>query len=304
MAKLNSSESKILDEIAKWKASNPSFLNKSTDFVAKPISWLTEKLTPEDVKGSVGGVTEKIVETLQDMSKWSVNPQDILNATKEFEINAATITDLRKASIHDLDHVSESQIESNTRMATASGVGTGLASLAGPIVGWAALLADLPALFTFSTRTIYQVALCYGYDPNSPELSPQEKAFEMEYMMRIFKVATSSDKVQKQKALGELKDFEAGRYSNHFDEILGDFTKKQISKNATSYISRMIIKEIVERTITRKAVGLVPGLGAVFSGGFNYVYIKDVGNAAFMLYRERFLLDKKGRKKTIKIEID
>jgi len=304
MAKLNSSERKILDEIAKWKAENPSFLNRSTDFVSKPISWLTEKLTPEDVKGSVGGVTESVLDRLQDISKWSVNPQDILEATREFEIEAKAITELRRESIHDLDHVAFGQIDSNTRYATASGVGTGLASLAGPVAGWAALLADLPALFTFATRTIYQVALCYGFDPNDPELSVEEKAYEMEYMMRVFKVATSSDRIQKQKALGELKDFEAGRYSDRYSEIAGDFTSKHLGKNATSYISRMIIKEIVERTITKKAVGLVPGLGAVFSGGFNYVYIKDVGNAAYMLYRERFLLDKKGRKKTIKIEID
>ncbi|MEO0897359.1 MAG: EcsC family protein [Bacteroidota bacterium] len=304
MAKLNSSESKILDQIAKWKADNPSFLNKSTDFVSKPISWLTEKLTPEDVKASVGGVVESILDRLQDVSKWTVSNQDILTATKEFEIEAKTIGDLKKASIHDLDHVAEGLIEGNTRMATASGIGSGLASLAGPVAGWAALLADLPTLFTFSLRTINQVALCYGFDPHDPSLDALEKAHEMEYMMRVFKVATSSDKVQKQKALGELKDFEAGRHTDSYKDVAGDFTTKQLGKNATSFISRMIIKEIVERTITRKAVGLVPGLGAVFSGGFNYVYIKDVGNAAYMLYRERFLLDKKGRKKTIKIEID
>ena len=297
MAKLNSSESKILDEIAKWKAGNPSFLNRATDFVSRPISWLTEKLTPEDVKGSVSGVTEKVIEKLHDMSQWTVNPQEVLDATREFEITAKTIEELTKASIHDLDHVADSFIEGNTRMATVSGIGTGL-------VGWAGLIADLPALFTFSTRTINQIALTYGFDPRAEDKSAEDKAYEMEYMMRIFKVATSSDKVQKQKSLAELKDFEAGRYSEVYSTVMGDFTTKQLGKNATSFVSRYVIKEIVERTITKKAVGLVPGLGAVFNGGFNYVYIKDVGEAAFMLYRERFLLDKKGRKKTIKIEID
>ena len=40
MAKLNHTESKILDDIAKWKAASPSFLNRATEFVAKPIGWL------------------------------------------------------------------------------------------------------------------------------------------------------------------------------------------------------------------------------------------------------------------------
>lgn len=297
MAKLNASEGKILDEIARWKAANPSFLNRATDFVSRPISWLTDKLTPEDVKGSINGVTEQIVVKLQDMSQWTVNPQDVLTQTREFDIEAANIADLRKASIHDLDHVAESFITSNTRLATVSGVGTG-------IIGWPGLIADLPALFTFSLRTIQQIALSYGYNPNDEALTPEQRAYEMKYMMLVFKVATSSDKVQKQRSLGELKDYEAGRLSEVYGEMVGDFTTKQIGRGATSFVSRYIIKEIVERTITKKAVGLVPGLGAVFSGGFNYVYIQDVGEAAYMVYRERFLLDKKGRKKTIRVEIE
>ncbi|MDX2286949.1 MAG: EcsC family protein [Bacteroidia bacterium] len=295
MAKLNASESKILDEIAQWKAANPGFLNRATDFVSRPISWLTEKLTPEDVKGSISGLTEKIVEKLNDASQWTVNPADVLSETKEFEIQAASIEDLRTASIHDLDHIAQKLIEQNTRVGALSGVGTGL-------VGWPGLIADLPTLFILSTRTIYQTALCYGYDPRTG--TEDDRAYELDYMMRIFKISTASDKVQKTRALAELKDFEAGREAHMSGEIMGDFTTKQLGKNATSYISRFIIKEIVERTITKKAVGLVPGLGAVFSGGFNYVYLKDVGEAAFMVYRERFLLDKKGRKRMIMVEIE
>ncbi|WNJ18230.1 EcsC family protein [Pontibacter sp. G13] len=297
MAKLNSSETHILDEIAGWKAENPSFLNRATDFVSKPISWVTEKLTPVEVKNSVSGVTETIVEKLHDVSQWTVDGNDVLIATREFDIHATTIAALKKASIHDLDHVAEKFIDQNTRMGTLSGLGTGL-------VGWPGLIADLPTLFTLSLRSIYQIALCYGYDLTNDAQDPRDKAYEMEYMMRIFKVATSADKVQKQRSLAELKDFEAGRESSVYGDIGGDFATKQLGKNATSFVSRIIIKEIVERTITKKAAALIPGLGAVFSGGFNYVYLKDVGEAAFMLYRERFLLDKKGRNRTIKIEID
>lgn len=297
MAKLNASETKILNEVAAWKAANPGFLNRATDFVSKPISWVTEKLTPEDVKSSANSVTEKIVEKIHDASSWSVNPGDVLKAAQEFDIEAATIAELRKASIHDLDHVSQDFITQNSRMGTISGFGTGL-------VGWPGLIADLPALFIIALRQIYQIALSYGYDPTVPDGEVREREFEMEYMMRVFKVSTAADKVEKQKGLAELKDFEAGRDSEIYGEMLGDYTTKQLGKNATSFVSRIVIKEIVERTITKKAVGLVPGLGAIFSGGFNYVYLKDVGEAAFMLYRERFILDKKGRQRTIQIEID
>ncbi|MEL6675125.1 MAG: EcsC family protein [Bacteroidota bacterium] len=297
MAKLNASENKILDEIAKWKGQSPSFLNRATDFVSKPISWLTSKFIPEDVKGSTSGLTEKVVEKIQDASQWTVNQTDVLEAAREFEIDAFAIPDLKKASIHDLDHVSEKFIEQNTRVGALSGVGTGL-------VGWPGLIADIPTLFLLSLRQIYHVSLTYGFDLNASDATDRDKAFEMEYMMRVFKVATASDTVQKQRSLAELKDFEAGRESGIYGEMGGDFATKQIGRGATSFVSKIIIKEIIERTITKKAVGLVPGLGAVFGGGFNYVYLKDVGEAAYQLYRERFLLDKKGRKRSIKIDIE
>ena len=260
------------------------------------VGW-AEKLIPAEVRGSVSGLTEKVVEKLQDVSQWSVSDKSVLEATREFDIDATSIAELKKASIHDLDHIAEKFIEQNTRVGTVSGVGTGL-------VGWPGLIADLPALFALSTRTIYQIALSYGYDLNGDNNSPEDRAFEMEYMMRIFKIATSSDNVQKQRSLSELKDFEAGRHSEVYGEIAGDYTAKQISRGATSYLSSIIIKEIVERTIAKKAAALIPGLGAVFSAGFNYVYLKDVGEAAFMVYRERFLLDKKGRTRTIRVDIE
>jgi hypothetical protein len=148
-------------------------------------------------------------------------------------------------------------------------------------------------------RTIYQIALCYGYDISEDE--NEVKAFEMEYMMRVFKIATASNTVEKQKSLAELKDLEANAL---YQEVGGDYTSKQVSKNAANYLSQKLIREIVEQTISKKAAGLVPGLGAIFNAGFNYVYLKDVGETAFMLYRERFLLDKKGRQKTIIVDIE
>ncbi len=298
MARLNDSELKILDDIAGWKAETPSFLNRATEFVSKPINWLTDRLIPANIRNSVAEVTDRIAEKIHDFSKWTVNKEEVLKATKEFEIDSKTIVELRNATIHDLDHVSKAFIHKNTRVGTVSGAGTGL-------VGWAGLVADLPTLFILSLRSIYQIALCYGYDVQNEQNTEAEKAYELEYMMRVFKIATASDKVQKQRALGELKDFEGRRFAEeHVVGVGSDFTTKQMGKNTTRIISQRIVREIVEQTLSKKAAALVPGLGAIFNAGFNYVYLRDVGEAAFMLYRERFLLDKKGRKRSIKIEID
>lgn len=293
MAKLNASEIKILDQIAGWKAQSPGFLNRATEFISRPISWATTNLVPDTVKQGVGNVVELITEKLQDMSRWTVNKEEVLRATREFDMDSETILALQKASIHDLDHIAEKFITDNTRLATISGAGSGL-------VGWPGLLTDLPTLFLLSLRSINQISLCYGYDLE--QQNEEVKLYEVEYMMRVFKIATASNAVEKQKALAELKDYENAHQV--YQQVGGDFTSKQIGKNAANFLSQKIIKEIVEQTISKKAAALVPGLGAIFNAGFNYVYLKDVGETAFMLYRERFLLDKKGRQKVIVVDIE
>lgn len=249
------------------------------------------------MRASAGGAAETIAEKLRDFSQFTVDKDTVLKATREYQIDSETVLELKKASIFDLDNVSQGFITDNTRMAAVSGAGTGL-------VGWPGLIADLPALFMLSLRSIHQVAICYGYDLDEEDAPEGHKLFELEYMMRVFKVATASDVVEKQRGLSELKDFEAGRIEELENGVGGEYATRQVSKNATSLVSQRIIKEIVEQTISKKAAGLVPGLGAIFSAGFNYVYLQDVGEAAYMLYRERFLLDKKGRRKTINIEIE
>ncbi|MCB9232881.1 MAG: EcsC family protein [Bacteroidia bacterium] len=297
MAKLNSSDKQILEDIALWKSNGPGFFSQATEFISKPISWAGDKLIPEEVKSQMGRLTETIVDKLHDLSKWTVKEEEVLKATREFEIDSDTIIALKKASIQDLDHVSEKFIKTNCQLGAAEGFGTGL-------IGWPGLIADLPALFTLCMREIYQISLCYGYaiDEHGPESAQAE--FEIGYMLRIFRVATASTKVEKTKALLDLKDFEVEFNPEVSQDLGNDYARKQIGKSAAINLSRMIVNEIIRQTLARKAVTFIPGIGAVLTAGFNYAYISDVGQAAFMLYRERFLLDKKGRKQVINIEID
>lgn len=296
MAKLNSAEKKILEEIAIWKAEDPGFINKATQVMSKPLVWASSKIIPDDVKENLSKVTETIVDKLQDASAWTVNEEEVLKATKEYEIASDTILELKKASVHDLDSVVEKFIKTNAQLAAAEGFGTGL-------IGWPGLIADLPALFTLAFRCIYQTSLCYGF-PISFEEEGGNKDFEVEYMLRVFRVATSSNKVEKTKALLDLKDFETEYDEEVYNEVGTDYTLKHISKSVTINVSRMIINQIVKQTLARKAITSIPGIGAVLTAGFNYAYLEDVGKTANNLYRERFLLDKKGRQKIINIEID
>lgn len=295
MAKLNSTEQKLLKEVEAWKNSGPGFLNMATHVATKPLLWATDKLIPSEIQDKIGAVGERMIEKLQDVSQWSVSQEDILKAVKQFEIESDTIIDLKKATVFDLIHVSEEFTKYNTRIAAAEGFGTGL-------LGWPGLVADLPALFTVSFRLIYQTSLSFGYpieESHDPDLEP----FEVGYMLRVFRIATASNYAAKQEALEELVAFEE-QHPHGVARVGGDFARKQIGKSAGINMSRILINQIVKQTFGRKAITSIPGIGAVMTAGFNYNYVSDVGKTASMIYRERFLLDKAGRKKVVNVTID
>ena len=295
MAKLNSTEVRLLDDISSWKSEGPGFLNLATHVVTKPILWAGEKLIPSEASEKLGSVGEKIIEKLQDASQWTVSEADVLKSTKEFEIDGETILELQNASVFDLGHVAEEFIKFNTRLAMAEGFGTGL-------LGWPGLIADLPALFMLNFRMLFQISLSFGYTIQAASEEGQEP-FELGYMLRIFKIATASNKDTKKDALLELKKYE----DDHPDGITrvgNDFARKQLGKNVGINLSRMLINQIVKETLARKAITSIPGIGAVLTAGFNYYYVQDVGRTAMMIYQERFLLDKKGRKKVVNVTVE
>lgn len=296
MAKLNSAEESLLNEISSWKAEGPGLVNKATSFLSRPLNWAYEELTPDEVRNKMDELTEKLLDKLQDASQWTVNEADVLKNVQEFEIDSKTIIELRKASIFDLDHVSESYLKQNKGIAAAGGFGTGL-------IGWAGLIADLPTLFTLCFRMIYQVSLTYGY-PLSIEENTEEDEFEIGFMLRVFSIGTASSLKDKIAGLQDLKDFEAENRTQLSGRIGKEFTTRQISKTAAIQFSRSLVTRIVQQTVARKAITMIPAVGALLNAGFNYSYVGDVGQAAWMLYRERFLLDKKGRTKSVIVKID
>ena len=295
MAKLNSTEQKLLSEIEDWKEKGPGFLNTATHVATKPLLWAGDKLIPAEVKDKFSVVGEKIAEKLQDASQWTVSEDEVLKATKEFEIDGSTIIELQNASVFDLNHVAEEFVKFNTRLAAAEGFGTGL-------LGWPGLLADLPALFILNFRMLYQISLSFGYKVE-PAKEEGAEPFEVGYMLRIFKVATAASTEAKTVALTELKEYE-DEHPDGIARVGSDYTRNQFGKNAAINISRIIINQIVKETLARKAITSIPGIGAVLTAGFNYYYVQDVGRTAIMIYQERFLLDKKGRKKIVTIDVE
>lgn len=290
MAKLNQSEQKILEEINAWKAESPSFLSKISSTLAKPITWAGNQLIPNDVQNRLAEIVQNIIDKLQTASNWTVSEKLIIEDIQKYAPHIQSIKDVKTVSIQDLDSVCEEYLKSNKLTGAMQGLGTGL-------MGWVGLIADLPAFFVISMRLIHQVSLCYGYSKEG-----DNHDFETNYMLHVFKVGAASSTTEKQKALSALKDLETNFYQEQ--EPSDDPLVKHITHKIAVGLSSKLVQEIVLQILQRKAIAMLPGVGALLNSGFNYLYIQDIGKTSYMLYRERFLRDKSGRGKVITIKID
>ena len=68
MAKLNSAEETIIEQIDKWKADDPAFVTRITHTLSQPLVWAADKFIPDDVKGGLGKLTEGIANQIQNLS--------------------------------------------------------------------------------------------------------------------------------------------------------------------------------------------------------------------------------------------
>lgn len=295
MAKLNNMEERRLSEIASWKAQSPGIISRATGFLSRPLQWVGENVIPDAVSEQANKANEMIIEKLQDAANWTVKPEDVLRQANELGIQAASITALRTSSVFDLSTIAEEAGRKNAQLAAVGGFGTGLA-------GWPGLIADLPALFMLSWRSIYQIALSYGYDWRQD--NEEDRSYEINYMLRVFQIATATQGVEKHEGLLALRQMEDDHEMSLRSRVGNHYSTTQLGRGFSIQISKAIVGMIIKQTVARKAITMLPGLGAVLTAGFNYTYVKDVAECANYLYQERLLLDKKGRKTLIDIQID
>jgi hypothetical protein len=134
------------------------------------------------------------------------------------------------------------------------------------------------ALIALNLRAIAEYATYYGFDISSQ----QERLFAI----NLLGLASTYDDEAKQVAMTQLI------------KIARDVAKKQIWKDIekTALIEsiQIVARALGVRLAKAKLAQVVPVTGAVIGAGFNGYYTAKVCDAAYHLYRERFLAQKYG----------
>lgn len=276
---------KFLKEIEQWEREKPKpllkeLLEKAKKAKADLLSAaakvkasgkkLTEKLE-EKVISAVAKAIEGFIEMGLDVSQLTIADKGILKKLQEKDPSISNFKKVKKADIEILDQVAKSYITENEIVSALEGAGTGLG-------GFTLILLDIPVLLSIHLRLISQIGRCYGYDVRKIE--------ERGFILKILQLGYSLDSdLAKKAALVELtkamKLISKGATWRQLEKII-------FIKGIREYANKLGIK------ITKKKLAqIIPILSSALGAGINYKLTIDVGKAAYMEYRKRFLLEKK-----------
>lgn len=275
-------EERAIREIHLWK--NPQItwfgqamriigwpLNKAGDLVmgTPGIGWVIEK--------SVGG----IVSVANDVAQWSVRPEAIYREFRDRgHRQVRNSTDILKLDLEEVDKTIGWVGAKYKGIATAEGAATGFVGLPG-------IPPDIMALVTLNLRAIGEYGTYCGFDM----CSQHERLFAM----NVLGLASSPNDAAKGVAMAQLVKIAR--------EVAKKKAWKDLEKHAFVKVVQLIAKALGIRLTKAKLAQTIPFAGAAVGGGFNAYYTAKVCDAAYYLYRERFLAGKYGDDGMIEVTV-
>lgn len=270
--KPSSYEQTALREIEIWKSPAQGWFGKALELVSLPIDKAGELAmkTP-----GVGWVLEKsvggIVSVANDVAQWSVRPDAIYAEYRKAGHAVSSPTDIHRLDLENVDRAIGWLGAKYKGIALTEGAASGAAGLPGIPV-------DIAALITLNLRGIGEYATYVGFDTSSQH--------ERLFAMNVLGLASSPTDAAKMVAMAQLVKIAQA--------VATKKTWQVLEQHAFVAVIRQIAKALSIRLTKAKLAQVLPAAGAVVGGGFNAYYTDKVCDAAFYLYRERFLAAKYG----------
>jgi uncharacterized protein (DUF697 family) len=215
---------------------------------------------------------EGLIRVCNDFAQWTVQ-KDVIYAEfrKAGHAGIARESDVFAIDLEDVDRVVGWLDAKYKVIALAEGAAAGAVGLPG-------IPPDLVALITMNLRAVGEYATYYGFNIHAQE--------ERLFAMNVLGLASSPTDTSKPFAMAQL-----GRIAQ---DVKKKRTWSQLEEHALVRVIQQIAKALGIRLTKAKLAQVVPVAGAVVGGGFNAYFTAKVCDAAYYLYRERFLDEKSG----------
>lgn len=255
-----------LKEIEEYKNMEPGVLQKVAGVLFKPFSWIAQKVIPEKA-------LEGALKCANAAAKAFTDEDDILR-----DSGVGRIEELRHKDLELSDRLADEVHNWAVGAAAVEGGAAGAGGLAGMAV-------DIPALITMGFREIHKIGLCYGYKCDSEQMQMM--------VFQIFSVAGANTMKEKYVALGMLKRMQVILIKETWKQIVKKAAGKNIGEYGFLVVIRQLAKQLGINLSKRKALQVVPIIGAAVGAGMNASFLSDIGWAARRTFQEMWLKENK-----------
>lgn len=249
-------------------------------------------ILPDQLTDWGGHAANSISGSISRASRIGLSPSRIVKLHQKRGHQVEELSDLRKLDLKQIDQVrgrNASWIYPS--LASISGVGASFVITGGtfsvPVSGGVAaapagaavagsFALDAAAVLGVASRAIGQIALQYGYDPENPA--------EKLYIMSVLNAGTAFSAQAKTAALADVSRLTQSLVRGKAWKVLDASVVTQVSKQFTKAFSLRFTKQSLGK--------VVPVAGIVAAGTMNWTTIERIYDAANVIYRRRFLLEK------------
>ena len=218
---------------------------------------LLDKMTPAFIQNKIGVLLDELGQYVQTGGKYLSSVASLKSYYTQK--NVQTLEDVKLLRIADMDQAVSKLATNRKQLATLQGAGTGVG-------GIFTLSIDIPLLLGIQLKTLQDIAMCYGYDPNDKE--------ERIYIVKVLQFV-SSDIVGKKAILQQLSLMDAP------DEGM----KREVISELQGW--REVVMTHRDQIGWKKLFQMIPIVGLLVGAFINRSAVGDLAEAGMMLYRKR-----------------
>ncbi|WP_137789397.1 EcsC family protein [Bacillus sp. E(2018)] len=253
---------KELQQIEKWEKDQKGlwFWERITRLPFK----LLDKVTPKFIQNKIGTLLDEIGGYIQNGGQYLSKEKSVFQFfEKQTGRTIQELEEFKTIPVEEMKSVSLELANKRKDAATLQGASTGIG-------GIFTLAIDIPAILAISLKTLQEIAIIHGYDPNDKE--------ERVYILKCLQFSTS-DYVGKEAILNDLA------------AISEDEMK---SREVISQIQgwREVTLTFTESFGWKKLFQMVPIAGILFGAFANRSMINDLAETGTMLYQKRRIVER------------
>jgi hypothetical protein len=259
------SRNELLQELSlieKWEKSQSGLW--IWDRIGRLPFKLLDKITPKFIHDKIGALLEEIGSYIQHGGKYLIKEKKIFELIQqEMKQPIHSVSDIKDIPLKSMDKISQEVVERRKKFASIQGASTGIG-------GIFTLAIDIPALLAISLKTLQEIAIIHGYDPNEKS----ERIFIIKCLQ-----FSSADIVGKEAIIKELSGYY--RKENQSAEIMSQLQGW-----------REVVYTYRDQFGWKKLFQMIPIAGIVFGAFTNRSMINALSETGIMLYRKRKILER------------